>query len=70
MLKAIGESTTRITAIDPINVFCKANVSLSSSKMDCDFFLQEKLVASMSREELDPASSAEDAVSDIKLTTQ
>ena len=35
--------------------------------MDCDFFLQEKLVASMSREELDPASSAEDAVSDIKL---
>ena len=30
------------------------------------FFLQEKLVATMSREELDPASNAEEAVSDVR----
>ena len=29
-------------------------------------FLQEKLVATMSREELDPASNAEEAVSDVR----
>ena len=30
------------------------------------FFFQEKLVATMSREELDPASNAEEAVSDVR----
>ena len=59
---------TRITAIDPINVFAKLPSPCLHLRWIAIFFLQEKLVASMSREELDPASSAEDAVSDIKLT--
>ena len=40
-------------------------VQVLSSILSSSFFLQEKLVATMSREELDLASCPEDAVSDM-----